>query len=70
MTTFLEQAFAEAAKLPAQEQNALAAWLLEELTSERRWSHLLVSSSDVLDQLADEAVAEYRAGRTQVLDPE
>jgi len=70
MTTLLEQAFAEAAKLPAQEQEALAAWLMEELKSDRRWSQLLESSADVLDQLADEALAEFRAGRTQVLDPE
>jgi len=70
MTTLLEQAFAEAAKLPAQEQEALAAWLMEELKSDRRWSQLLESSADVLDQLADEALAEFRAGRTLVLDPE
>jgi len=70
MTTLLEQAFAEAAKLPAQEQEALAAWLMEELKSERRWSQLLESSSEVLEQLADEALAEFRAGRTQMLDPE
>jgi len=70
MTTLLEQAFAEAAKLPAQEQEALAAWLMEELKSDRRWSQLLESSADVLDQLADEALADFRAGRTEVLDPE
>ena len=70
MTTLLEQAFAEAAKLPVQEQEALALWLMEELKADRRWAQLLASSVDVLDQLADEAVAEFRAGRTQVLDPE
>jgi hypothetical protein len=70
MTTLLEQVFAEAAKLPAQEQEALAAWLIEELKSDRHWSQLLESSSDILEQLADEALAEFRAGRTQVLDPE
>jgi len=31
MTELLERAFAEAAKLPKQEQNALVAWVLEEL---------------------------------------
>jgi hypothetical protein len=70
MTTLLEQAFAEAAKLPTQEQEALAAWLIEELKSDRQWSQLLASSSDALEQLADEALAEFRAGRTQLLDPE
>ena len=36
MTKLLEEAFAEAAKLSAQEQDALAAVILEELASERR----------------------------------
>jgi hypothetical protein len=70
MTTLLEQAFAEAAKLPAQEQDSLAAWLMEELRSERRWAQLFASSEDVLAQLADEALEEYRAGRTHELDPD
>jgi hypothetical protein len=64
MTPLLEQAFAEAAKLPVQEQEALAAWLMEELQSDCRWKQLLASSPDVLEQLADEALAEFRAGHT------
>lgn len=70
MTTLLEQAFAEAAKLPNQEQEALAAWLLEEIKADRRWSRLLASAPDRLEQLADEALAEFRAGHTQLLDPD
>ncbi len=31
MTQLLEKAFAEAARLPAQEQDALATWIIEEL---------------------------------------
>jgi len=31
MTELLERAFSEAAKLPKEEQNALVAWILEEL---------------------------------------
>lgn len=70
VTTLLEQAFAEASKLPSQEQDALASWLIEELAADRRWSQLLTASAERLEQLADEALAEYRAGRTQALDPE
>jgi hypothetical protein len=69
MTELLEKAFTEASKLPMQEQDVLAAWILEELTSERRWEEAFVVSGDILDQLADEALTEHRAGRTQVLDP-
>ena len=35
MTELLEKAFAAAAKPPPAEQEALAAWILEELSSER-----------------------------------
>jgi hypothetical protein len=38
MTEQLEKAFAEAAKLSDEEQDAIAAWLLEELASEGRWA--------------------------------
>jgi hypothetical protein len=70
MTKLLEEAFAEASKLPEQEQDALAAVILEELASERRWDQAFADSADLLAQLADQALAEHRAGKTQVLDPE
>ncbi len=70
MTKLLEQAFAEANKLPRDEQDALANFLLEELASERRWTRAFDESQDLLSQLADEALAEHHAGKTQELDPE
>ena len=70
MTKLLEEAFAEASKLPEQEQDALATVILEELASERRWDQAFANSADLLDQLADQALAEHRAGKTHVLDPE
>ncbi|MEA2693103.1 MAG: hypothetical protein QOJ16_2490 [Acidobacteriota bacterium] len=70
MTRRLNQAFAEAAQLPEPEQDALADWLLAELESERRWDEAFSKSTDALDRLAEEALAEHRAGRTQDLDPE
>ena len=70
MTTRLEQAFTEAGKLPPQEQNALADWLLAELESEKRWDKLFADSQDVLSKLATEALAEHRRGQTQDLDPD
>src|SRR5262245_41779219 len=70
MTKLLEEAFAEAAKLSAQEQDALAAVILEELASERRWDQAFADSADLLAQLAEQALAEHRAGKTQRLDPE
>jgi len=70
MTKLLQRAFEEASKLPEDEQDALGCILLEELASERRWEELFAGSQDLLAELADQALAEHRAGRTQKLDPE
>jgi hypothetical protein len=40
------------------------------LVSERRWDQAFADSADLLAQLADQALAEHRAGKTHVLDPE
>lgn len=69
MPTRLEQAFSEAAKLPLEEQNLLAEWLLAELRSEKRWEKLFADSQDLLSQMAAKALAEHRSGRTKDLDP-
>lgn len=37
MTKLLQQAFAEAERLPSAEQDAFAEWMLEELRAEERW---------------------------------
>ena len=70
MTRLLEQAFAEAARLPEEEQDSLARALLDELASERHWDELFARSHDLLSELAAEALAEHRAGRTEILDPD
>ena len=67
MTTLLERAFAEAATLPPEEQDALAAYILEELHAGRRRQYNLAGSAATLQQLADEALIDYRAGRTHRL---
>lgn len=68
MTQALTSAVAEATKLPPEEQDILAAILLEEIRSEQRWSETFSKSEHVLEALASEALAEFRAGRTMPLD--
>ena len=70
MTELLEKAFTEASKLPEQEQQALATWILHELDSERHWANAFAASADALRRLADEALTEHREGGTQQLDPD
>ena len=70
MTELLEQAIAQLKTLPADEQNAIATIILEELADETQWDESFAKSQDGLATLATEATAEYRAGKTQALDPE
>lgn len=70
MTRLLEQAFSEASKLDAPQQDALARWLLDELESDRRWDELLAESGRTLSDLAEEARQEHRRGETKPLDPD
>ena len=66
----LELAVAELSRLPEAEQEVVAAWILAELESERRWDDLFGRSPDLLSEMAAEAVAEDEAGLTLPLDPE
>ena len=67
MTHLLDKAISEVAKLPASEQDAVAALVLEELASEKRWSQSFAKSQDQLAKLAEEALAEYASGQTKPL---
>ena len=70
MTERLEQAIAQLKTLPTDKQDAIATLILEELEEEQRWDDSFARSPDLLANLATEAMAEYRAGKTQELDPE
>ena len=67
MTKLLEKAFEEASKLPEVEQNALAKWVMGELEAEGKWEKAFAASEDVLDRLADEALAAHKQRKTKSL---
>ena len=66
--TKLEMAFAEAAKLPFSDQDALGHLILQGLASGRRWADAFERAQDALEQLADEALWEHRSRQTQSFD--
>lgn len=68
VTRVLESALAEVAKLPPDEQDVLATLLLDEIKSEQRRANSLARSQALLESLADEALAEFKAGKTKPLD--
>jgi hypothetical protein len=71
MGKLLERAIEEAHKLAESEQEAVGAWLLAEIDAERKWDELFsLPASEALQRLADEALADHRAGRTSPLDPD
>jgi hypothetical protein len=70
MTKLLERAFAEAGKLTTEEQDLLASRLLAELTDEGEFDRATAASADKLASLANKALAEHRAGKTQELAPD
>ena len=70
MTQLLEKAFTEVSKLSELEQNALAKWVLNELSSEKRWDKTFAESEGALEKLADEALREHKKKRTRLLNPD
>jgi hypothetical protein len=70
MTQALQKVIDEVSLLSPEEQETFAAWMLEELRSEQRWNELFARSQDVLARMADEALAEHKAGKTLPLDPD
>ncbi|MFQ5984736.1 MAG: hypothetical protein ACE5LL_04380 [Alphaproteobacteria bacterium] len=67
MTRLLKQALKELSKLPEDEQDAVAAIVLEEVACEARWSAAFRASQDALAALADEALAQRKKGKTTPL---
>ncbi|MEG3840370.1 hypothetical protein [Microcoleus sp. herbarium14] len=70
MTELLERAISRLQTLTESEQNAIASIILDEIEDERRWDEAFSRSPDILAKLAASAMVEYRAGKTQELDPE
>ena len=70
MGKVLEQALTELTKLPESEQDAVGAWILAELESERRWDDLCARSPDLLAEMGEDAIREDEVGLTKPLDPE
>ena len=72
MTRLLQEAFEQITKLPQEEQNRYAQFLLATLESDQRWAELFArpESEALLEHLADETVAAHRAGRTRPVNIE
>ncbi|MBI2857995.1 MAG: hypothetical protein HYX90_02855 [Chloroflexi bacterium] len=70
MTRLMEEVLSKVAKLPQEEQDAIASWLLNELASDKRWQNSFEKSSETLASMANVALAEHRQRHTKKLDLE
>ena len=70
MTRALDAVVAKLATLPAEEQDRIAQWLLDELRDDENWTRRFTNSQDALSKLAAEARADLAAGRATELDPD
>lgn len=68
VTKRFEKVIDKVGKLPAEEQDALADWILEELDDEQRWQNSFAASQDLLKKMADKALLEHKQGKTHPLD--
>jgi hypothetical protein len=68
MTQLLAEVIKKVSEMPASEQDEFASFMLAELESEEHWDALFSSSQDLLSKMADEALADFRAGETEPLD--
>lgn len=67
MTILLERAVKKVNTLPDKEQDAIAALILDEIEDDARWETRFASSQGVLAMLAEEAMAEFYEGKTEIL---
>ncbi len=69
MTELLRQVISEIQKLPADQQDAIAARLMAELKDDQRWRGQFESTTDEQwDRLADRVRQEIASGETAPLD--
>ena len=67
MSQLLDQAIAAARKLSDEQQDAIAALILEEIEEDRRWEEALARSPGKLAALATRAEEQVRAGRCRAV---
>ena len=65
MTQLLERALNEVSKLSSEEQDVIAALILEVLEDEQRWEAAFAASQDKLSKLAEKVREDIRAGQVR-----
>lgn len=68
MTLSLEKVISEVQKLPEHDQDVLASIIMEEIFAENEWDVSFATSQDALEKLANEALTDFREGKTKPME--
>ena len=68
MTQLLKQVIERIQQLPDEQQDMLAAIIIEELEDDLRWEQAFAGSQDKLAQWEEQVQADIRAGRFKKMD--
>jgi hypothetical protein len=68
MSELLEKAFEKVGALPQDEQDAIAAQILESIADEQAWKRRFAEKRDVIRRMAREAIEEDLRGATLPLN--
>ncbi len=68
MTTLFSEAMTRVSQMSDQDQDAIAALILEEIESEARWDRAFAAAPSALADLGRKALAEHRAGATRPME--
>lgn len=64
----IRKAFSEVSKLPSAMQNLIAQKLLKDIEAEEKWDETFAETQDELSQLADEALEDFKKGKTKPIE--
>ncbi len=70
LSSLLEKAIEKISRLPKAEQDALAEILIAEIEDEKRWDEDFAKTHGQIEKLGEEALKDYKEGRTELLDPD
>jgi len=68
MTKLLDSAFQEASTLPETEQDIFARFIIDEIKSEKKWEDSFAQTQDLLADLADDALLDFKNNKTVELN--
>lgn len=70
MTDLLKRAFEKASTLPDWQQDELSALILNAISADQQWDATLAKAPTKVERMAEKALEDIRAGRSEPLDPD